>query len=254
MPYSAAPGRAKSEAKPAPSEAGRGGRQPGAGGGETQPLPLVDRVVRMLGGHQVRHHVAQGDPVQPARVCRQRGDAGRVQAQSVHPRVHVQQRRQRPAQPAGLRRPGVDLRQRPQDGGDVVRGEPCLQPRPQAVQHRHHGAGDGAANGRRLIRVGDEEMPAALGMQPGGDLWRAEAVAIRLYHPRRRAARQAAPVPRDRLEIDFQEARPWHAPARRRTDLHTLSFIGRQTGLRSLGRQARRWSDGSERTPCTASR
>jgi hypothetical protein len=36
--------------------------------------------------------------------------------------------------------------------------------------------------------------------------------------------------------------------------LHTLSFIGRQTGLRSLGRQARRWSDGSERTPCTASR
>ena len=113
-------------------------------------------------------------------VLRQHRAFPRVEAEARHTGIEMKKRRQRAVEPACEARPCVDLRQRAKRGNDAVRGEVLFRAGEQAAQYDQRGVRNDVAQRQRLIRGGDEEMPASGRRQRRRDRTRAKAVAVGL--------------------------------------------------------------------------
>ena len=148
----------------------------GAGGSPAQAAAKRSRCRSFSGSaahlrrNQMRHHVAQVDPGQPRVVLLQHRQFARIETEPRHAGIDMQDRRQRAAGVARDRGPGIDLGERAEHRDDVVREIVGFAAGDQSAQHGEHRIGHELADRQGLVQQGDEEVPAAGGVQRRRDM------------------------------------------------------------------------------------
>ncbi len=159
--------------------------------------------------------IDQGQPqaAQAAPLVDQHLRVLRGEAQPVQAGVEMDDGVERPVEALGGGAPGIELRQMVEDRDEPVLDEVGLGAGQQSVQHVDRRLGQDAAERDALVDMGHEEVPAALGRQPGAHHGGTGAVGIGLQdggavdRPAGRTAgiAQPAPVGRDCAQVDGKD-------------------------------------------------
>ena len=185
---------------------GAGGSS-GAGVGEALALPIIQRIGPDLRRNQVCHHVAQPDAGEPRVVLLEHRQFTRIESKPRHAGIDVQNCRQNAPCAACHRCPVADFAERAEYRDDVVREIVGFGARDQPAQHSEQRVGYQRADLHGLVQQGDEEVPAAGGVQRLHNGARAETVAICLDHAGDRAGwmlcPEQLPIGDDGGEVDF---------------------------------------------------
>ena len=213
-------------------QARRHAAQTGSRRREPRVLVAVQRVIRLVGAGEMAQQPMPADHPGSAEIVGEPGELARRQAESGHPGVDMQHRRQRPAPRRDLP-PLGDLAGVVQHRDQSGLGEFLRRTRHRAIQNGNFVLlGQGLAQGQRLVEGRDEKPPApGRGQRTRNDRG-AEPVAIGLDHRRATGRsdlpRQIAPVRDDPRDIDFEHS----GSARSRTDAHLLTPHSRSADKR----------------------